>query len=372
MKIKKLIGLLALTSSIFLTSCGVGPAVKELKKVNDETARYWIQFIKAYGIDAIDQDGDLLLTWAADQNNTALVKACIKSGANVNALNKRGFTAVCYTVANNNFEATKMLINKKAVVVSNELNLPYFTITKMKDEISDEIYDLIFKNIPKSYLDGSQFDFIDRKYPSLNTRENHAVAKITRRLIDNNYKAIPEDVYYFMNLLAQYQENQDVFLEFYNKYKYLIDYNTALGCISWGRTELVDLEFQLFKDLVQECPPSKESLDTISYALYVLCHTSDISDRYQKANEIVNILKSNNWDIQNLNLASQLYGHYVITVTNAIADDDSYLVDLILNRDKEEFSFIIDLVNSGVQLEGEWLGKTFIETYTTFINTYWK
>ena len=175
-----------------------------------------------------------------------------------------------------------------------------------------------------------------------------------------------------MNLLAQYQENQDVFLEFYNKYKYLIDYNTALGCISWGRTELVDLEFQLFKDLVQECPPSKESLDTISYALYALCHTSDISDRYQKANEIVNILKSNNWDIQNLNLASQLYGHYVITVTNAIADDDSYLVDLILNRDKEEFSFIIDLVNSGVQREGEWLGKTFIETYTTFINTYWK
>ena len=50
MKIKKLIGLLALTSSIFLTSCGVGPAVKELKKVNDETARYWIQFIKENGI----------------------------------------------------------------------------------------------------------------------------------------------------------------------------------------------------------------------------------------------------------------------------------------------------------------------------------
>ncbi len=62
MKIKKLIGLLALTSSIFLTSCGVGPAVKELKKVNDETARYWIQFIKENGINAIDRDGDVLIT----------------------------------------------------------------------------------------------------------------------------------------------------------------------------------------------------------------------------------------------------------------------------------------------------------------------
>ena len=36
MKIKKLIGLLALTSSIFLTSCGVGPAVKELKRRYDK------------------------------------------------------------------------------------------------------------------------------------------------------------------------------------------------------------------------------------------------------------------------------------------------------------------------------------------------
>lgn len=372
MKIKKLLGLLVLTSSIFLTSCGVGPAVKELKKVNDEPSRYWIKFIKENGINAIDRDGDVLITWAAKENKTELVKACIKSGANINALDNRGYSAVCYTACLNNVEGTRALINKKAVVVSEELNLPYYTITSITKELDDEIYDLIFQNIPKSSLDGSQFDFIDRKYPSLDSRENHAVAKITRRLIDNNYKAIPEDVYYFMKLLAQYTENQDVFLEFYNKYKNLVDYDTALGCIGWSRTELADLEFQLFKDLVQECPPSKESLDTISYSLYALCHASDIFNRFQKANDIINILKSNNWDIPHMSLASQLYEHYVINVSNAIEDDDTYLVNFILNDCKEEFSFIIDLVNLGLPLDGEWRGKSFIETYTTFVDKYWE
>ena len=72
MKIKKLIGLLALTSSIFLTSCGVGPAVKELKKVNDENARYWAEFIKKNGINAIDYENDTVLLYALDTNNTKM------------------------------------------------------------------------------------------------------------------------------------------------------------------------------------------------------------------------------------------------------------------------------------------------------------
>ena len=55
MKIKKLIGLLAIVCSILLTSCGVGPVVKELKKINDNDSRYWAEFVKQNGINAIDE-----------------------------------------------------------------------------------------------------------------------------------------------------------------------------------------------------------------------------------------------------------------------------------------------------------------------------
>ena len=46
MNAKKLFGILVLSVSIFFTSCGVGPVVKELKKINDNDSRYWSEFIK--------------------------------------------------------------------------------------------------------------------------------------------------------------------------------------------------------------------------------------------------------------------------------------------------------------------------------------
>ena len=81
MKIKKLIGLLAIMCSILLTSCGVGPVVKELKKINDNDSRYWAEFVKKNGINAIDYEDDTVLQYALENYNPSLIKACVKCGA---------------------------------------------------------------------------------------------------------------------------------------------------------------------------------------------------------------------------------------------------------------------------------------------------
>lgn len=158
MKIKKLIGLLALTSSIFLTSCGVGPAVKELKKINDETARYWIKFIKENGINAIDRDGDVLITWAADVNNTDLVKACIKSGADVNInLNEIQFTPLQYALFNDNPEMIKALVNNKAVLRT-EFRDHLNSVANKSKAICKESVDAIMAKTNSKMLDYSNSD----------------------------------------------------------------------------------------------------------------------------------------------------------------------------------------------------------------------
>lgn len=87
---KKVLGVI-LTSVFCLslfTSCGVGPAVKVLKTYNDDASRYWIAFIKKNGINAINEDGYTLLLEAVEANDTELVKACIKSKADVNRTSK--------------------------------------------------------------------------------------------------------------------------------------------------------------------------------------------------------------------------------------------------------------------------------------------
>lgn len=158
MKIKKLIGLLALTSSIFLTSCGVGPAVKELKKINNEPARYWIQFIKKNGINAIDSDGQVLILVAALENNYPLVKACIKSGADVNInLNTMGYTPLQYALVHDNPEMIREIVNHKAVLKND--NKDIFNIIAQKEKpISKDSIDAIMAKTTSSMLDYSNSD----------------------------------------------------------------------------------------------------------------------------------------------------------------------------------------------------------------------
>ncbi len=101
--------------SLLLTSCGVGPVVKILKSINDEPSRFWIAFIKENGINAITEDGKTMLLAACDSGNVDLVKACIKSKADVNLTSKWGMFPITIAVHyQKNVEMAEVLLKAKA------------------------------------------------------------------------------------------------------------------------------------------------------------------------------------------------------------------------------------------------------------------
>jgi hypothetical protein len=60
------------------------------------------------------QNGRRPLNWAALQNNTAMIELLLGAGANINATNLSGFTAVHHAVEANAIDALKLLIAKGA------------------------------------------------------------------------------------------------------------------------------------------------------------------------------------------------------------------------------------------------------------------
>lgn len=154
MKTKKFFLVLLVALSFIITSCGVGPAVKELKKYNTPTSRYWIDFIKKNGINAIDSDGDLLLVAATLENNFPLVKACIKSGADVNRYVKGYYPAIYYAVRDDYSDIARLLVKNKAVVRSEDFDCFQLLVQNQKDVSSDTI-DTILSVANKNMLDYS-------------------------------------------------------------------------------------------------------------------------------------------------------------------------------------------------------------------------
>mgnify|MGYP003479186427 CR=1 FL=1 len=65
---------------------GPSHTLKYLNKVNNDTTRYWANFITKNGIDAINADNKTILSVAITSNNTELVEACFKDGADPNRL----------------------------------------------------------------------------------------------------------------------------------------------------------------------------------------------------------------------------------------------------------------------------------------------
>lgn len=65
---------------------GPSHTLKYLKKVNNDTTRYWANFITKNGINAINADNNTILSVAITSNNTELVEACFKDGADPNKL----------------------------------------------------------------------------------------------------------------------------------------------------------------------------------------------------------------------------------------------------------------------------------------------
>lgn len=207
---KKIFFMLLIVSNLFMISCGVKPAVKELKKINDSTARYWIEFIKTNGINAIDSDGELLLIEAVKADNLSLAKACIKSGADVNIYVQYRPPAIIYALNNDNSEMLKLLIKNKAVIKDKDFDC-IKRLALLQDEISDETIDVIFSAVEKNMVDyeNSRGILNDAYYSSSNYHFNK---HLFNKLYEKNYRPNGSDYRCLLRIwfYSDDKETQDI------------------------------------------------------------------------------------------------------------------------------------------------------------------
>lgn len=93
--------------------------IRYLREQNTAAARDWADFIEAYGINAVTEDGKFILLMAVQQENEELVAACIKDKADVNLRGgSDAFSAppLMYAVRKGNYEITKRLLDAGALV----------------------------------------------------------------------------------------------------------------------------------------------------------------------------------------------------------------------------------------------------------------
>lgn len=108
--------LVVLLLGCLFISCKPSNTIKYLKSVNNETARQWIEFISDYGIDAITSSDETLLWVAVSQNNTELVKACLKDDANPNIYPSGRVPALNLSIRNRNLELCELLLKNGAKI----------------------------------------------------------------------------------------------------------------------------------------------------------------------------------------------------------------------------------------------------------------
>lgn len=79
-----IVALLVIIPVSIVNGKSIKPVVKILMQENTNDTRYWVNFIKKNGIDAIDSDGITLLLWALIREDVKLTKAVLKAGADPN------------------------------------------------------------------------------------------------------------------------------------------------------------------------------------------------------------------------------------------------------------------------------------------------
>ena len=319
MKIKKLIGLLALTSSIFLTSCGVGPAVNELKKINDENARYWAEFIKKNGINAIDYENDTVLLYALDTNNTDLVKACIKCGADVNLTRKQP-PLIVYPALNKDVELVKLFLNKGAIVIGNndyQDSLKYivkgFSQYNPFDEDAKRIIDLLFTKVKLDDINSIAKDNGAGYFAYYSSGSKKAFEAIFDNIIYKGYELTEKDIYNIYNFLSL-DKLHEVILDNLDKVSLHWVFQSVINFDQYMQDGSNEQKYELFKSILQSIEINESNYSDIDqeldrlYRLAIVEFESDyhnIDNLLEKIKEIVSLLKTKNYNIQNSNVLYQ-------------------------------------------------------------------
>ena len=241
---------------LFAPSNSVKPAVNELKKINNESARFWIRMIEENGIDAIS-DKETLLTIAVKNDNYDLAEACIKSGANVN-LRPSYQSPVALAVKRNNKEIVELLIKNKAALVESD-QLYADAVREALYTLDDSMLKLVLPKVPKS-----EINFLDENNKREEIDYNINNEKNVKGLINliNNYgyktKSYFKDLPYAMRHFSDDEFPQLVKAiktmasENYHKEKYyaerFITYVEEAWNIRKGRFKDVSAEVEKQKD----------------------------------------------------------------------------------------------------------------------------
>lgn len=303
MNAKKLFGILVLSVSIFFTSCGVGPVVKELKKINDNDSRYWSEFIKKNGINAIDQDRDTVLIYAVQKNNTDLIKACIKSGADVNLI-PQNVPPIFYCVANKNIEMVNLFLKNNAYIFYEKFNLIQLSIELYSaintfDDSSKKINDLIFSKMSlKQINDTKFFAGVDTMY--LNDQQRIACRDILLHLIEKGFTPKADDVRMAILVLLPNEDNKVIYDFLYENYTVLDSRSAFNTFANWEKIKVTNNNFyKIFIKLLQSNDISADDYD-INASILKFYRFPEIDDYFEKVKEVTILLKEKNYDFKSL------------------------------------------------------------------------
>ena len=188
--------------------------IKYLNSINNDTTRYWVNFIKKNGINAINPDDNTILLAGIKSNNVKLVEACFKDGADPN---KQGDIILREARNTNNPEICELCLKNGAKINPEEIIgtdfydtslddvfIPYYKKQKITDFTKKDAYLLTDSSplrVAKMVDAGFKFSYYDMVVlimEYLNSSNDETAANVYMNALKNNcdHKAfLTEGVY---------------------------------------------------------------------------------------------------------------------------------------------------------------------------------
>lgn len=264
--------ILLICISIFI-SCNKTNRVVDylMKDINTPGSRAWGEFIKNYGIDAIDEDGMTILLQAIAEENIPLIELCIQAKANPNLTSEGKLMPLQFAVRKDNWDIVEILLKAEARVrgeIPSRYDILYQAIEKSAQENNIGFAESVIKYYTKSDMDYRGYRSILSSGVFWNiTEEKNAIEYL--ELLDNHgFKPHYRDVstiserYIFFNDEPSIKDMFYLYLEKYysdpwyleNKKNFLSSFLTAYNIIKNARVNYDSL-FKLIDLLILENYP---------------------------------------------------------------------------------------------------------------------